>query len=226
MSAPALEATAIRKTYGGRPLLRDISVSLEYEKLALLVGVNGSGKTTLINCITGFDRLYTGSVRLNGSRIDALPADGRARLGVVRTFQTPHLFTTLSVREHLALGSQAGSATGRGCFVRWRADRLSEVVEELSLGSLLERRCESLSYGEMKLVNIARALSSGARVLLLDEPLASLHHGRRELVAAAIAARVYAGCAVLVIEHVTADFDAMGCRKLALVSGRIQQEGA
>jgi ABC-type branched-subunit amino acid transport system ATPase component len=225
MSTPALEAIAISKTYGGRALLRRVSVSLEYGNLALLVGVNGSGKTTLINCVTGFDRLYVGSVRLNGSSVDALPADGRARLGLVRTFQTPHLFTSLSVREHLALGTQAQSATIRGCFMRWRADGLSDVVEELSLGSLLQRRCESLSYGEMKLVNIARALSSGARVLLLDEPLASLHKGRRELVVAAIAQRVYTGCAVLVIEHVTADFDAMGCRRLALANGQIQKEG-
>jgi branched-chain amino acid transport system ATP-binding protein len=224
MTAPALEAIAINKTYGGSPLLKDISMSLEYGRLALLGGVNGSGKTTLVNCLTGFDSLYSGGVNLDGEPVSDLPPDHRARLGLVRTFQTPHLFASLSVREHLALGGQARSAIVRGCFARWRFDGSDDVIEELDLAPLLERRGDSLSYGEMKVVNLARALSCDARILLLDEPLASLHGGRRELVVSAVRRRVHAGCALLVIEHDAADFHALGCTMYSLANGCIRRE--
>ena len=197
-----LRAEQIRRSYGSAPILNGVNLSLGAGTLTLLMGRNGSGKSTLVNCLTGFDLGYQGDVVVNGKPLKRFRPDQRARLGVVRTFQSPHLFKALTVREHLSLGKNA-SAAALPSYVRlaWRNDRIDDPISGLGIHDLLHRRAGELSFGEMKLVNIARAAMTGAQVLLFDEPLASLHGQKRDRVLQLIAAKRAAGCAVMVIEH-------------------------
>jgi len=198
---PLLAAKNISRRFGSAPVLDSVSLTLAAGTLTVLTGRNGSGKTTLVNCLTGFDLAYEGEVQFRGTPLGRTPADGRARLGLVRTFQYPHVFADLRVGDHVRLGRLAGLAAIRSYFTRWGTAVTAEIVDELDLSPLLERPGFALSFGEMKVVNTARALATGAPVVLLDEPLASLHGWRRALMVRAIERRRSAGYAVLVIEH-------------------------
>ena len=197
-----LRAKRIRRSFGSGAILADVTLDLGSGTLTLLTGRNGSGKTTLVNCLTGFDQDYEGEVYLENKSLRQKGPDERARLGIVRTFQYPHLFRTLTVREHLALGGAAAHSALFSYFrLRWRDVRNHDLLVALELEKLSDRRGNQLSFGEMKLVNTARAFMTGARVFLLDEPLASLHGRKREIMLEAIIEKRRMGCAILVIEH-------------------------
>ena len=219
--APLLIAEGVRRSFGHAAVLDGVSLSLAASTLTLLTGKNGSGKTTLVNCLTGFDSAYEGRVVFRGRPIENLSSDARARLGVVRTFQQPHLFTELRVADHLGLGRLARSAVLRSLFRPWDTDVPMEIVEELDLRPLMSRRGYALSFGEMKVLSTARALSTDARVLLLDEPLASLHGRRRQVVLEAIGRRRERGCAVLAIEHETQGLDQLADACYELLEGKL-----
>jgi ABC-type branched-subunit amino acid transport system ATPase component len=200
-SLPMLSVDHLSRRYGGVQVLSGVSLSLAEGAIAVITGRNGSGKTTLVNCLSGFDLSYKGVVKAFGINIRHMTADERARLGVVRTFQYPHLFPEFSVADHLELGRAAKTTAIQTYAQTWRESTQSALLVELELAELAPRRSNQLSFGEMKLLNLARALATGARVLLLDEPLASLHDHLRKLAVRAIARRAQAGCALLVIEH-------------------------
>lgn len=198
---PILRAEGVKRLYGASHVLDDVSLTLSAGTLTLLTGRNGSGKSTFVNCLTGFDRDYEGDVFLFGKSVRGKSADERARSGIVRTFQYPHLFSSLTVRDHLNLGSNAGSPALSTYFQwRWRREPGGDILAD-ALSDLLDHRGDELSFGEMKLVNTARAFMTGAKVLLLDEPLASLHGIKREEMLRAICHKREVGCAVMVIEH-------------------------
>lgn len=197
MSSFLLEVKGLGRKYGTGYILREVSFALRPGTVSLLTGRNGSGKTTLLNCLSGFDRRYKGVVSLKGGRIDHLGPDARARRGLVRTFQEPQLFGDMSVGRQVALGALASYSACRS-YLKWGwADNLGVIVH----GEFADRKGTKLSFGEMKLVNIERALATGASVLLLDEPLASLHAGRLGEVVASIEKARSSGRAVLIIEH-------------------------
>ncbi len=220
---PMLAAMNISRRFGSAAVLDDVSLTLAAGTLTVLTGRNGSGKTTLVNCLTGFDLAYEGKVQFRGKPLGRMPADGRARLGLVRTFQYPHVFADLDVRDHIRLGRLAGLAAIGSYFARWDNGVPAEIIEELELHALLDRRGFALSFGEMKVVNTARVLATGAPAILLDEPLASLHGHRRELVVRAIERRRSAGCAVLVIEHEAPELMASAEKLFELEGGTLNR---
>lgn len=216
-----LAADGITRRFGTVPVLDAVSFTMARGSLTLLTGANGSGKTTLVNCLTGFDPSHQGQVTFRERPLRRLGPDARARLGVVRSFQYPHLFGEFSVTDHLALASVNGLALWRVYFARWADRPMADVVDELQLQPLLDRRGHALSLGEMKVVNLARALSTNATVLFLDEPLASLHGRRRQLVVEAIVRRRDRGCALLVIEHETHELDRIADARYELCDGHL-----
>jgi sulfate-transporting ATPase len=193
--------------FGGNPVLKSVDLEVSAGKVLGVIGPNGAGKTTLLESITGFNRPQSGRVLLNGEDITRCPATERARLGVVRSFQSLELFEDLSVYDNLLVASDrpawwrslvAGLVPGRSTL----SGAATAAVLQFGLDERLYDDPADLSYGERRLLAIARALATRPRVLLLDEPAAGLGATeRREL--STIIRRIADewGIAVFLIEH-------------------------
>jgi ABC-type branched-subunit amino acid transport system ATPase component/branched-subunit amino acid ABC-type transport system permease component len=201
-----LEIRNMSVTYGGVSALRNVSVSIEPGQIVGLIGPNGAGKTTLVDAASGFAR-YTGQVLLDGRRIDRLHATQRARAGMTRSFQTLEIFEDLTVADNLRTASDPGGLTPYFRDIIYPkhlplSDAALACVDEFNIAPLLDRVPTELSYGQRRLVAIARAVATAPSVLLLDEPAAGLV----EWSAAELAMLIQRlandwGMAILVIEH-------------------------
>jgi lipopolysaccharide export system ATP-binding protein len=159
-------------TIGGRPLVKDVSLTLNPGEVVGLLGPNGAGKTTTFNLVTGLLRPDRGAVLLNDHDVAALPMPKRARLGIGYLPQEASVFRSLTVRENLWLALQeSGMDRAR------RRERTEVLIEEFHLSAFAHRRGYQLSGGERRRCEVARALAvgeSGPRFLLLDEPFAGV----------------------------------------------------
>ena len=177
--ARTLVVSGLTQRFGGFAALEEVSLRIGPGEVVGLLGPNGAGKTTLIDCVAGNNRLTAGTVTWDGQDITRWAPYRRARAGLSRSFQSLELFDDLTVRENLLA---AADPRDRLAYVTdllrpGRAPLPAAVVTavgELSLEPLLDRRTEDLSYGQRRLVAIARAVASSPSVLLLDEPAAGL----------------------------------------------------
>ena len=196
MSA-VLEAVEVGKRFGGVHALRNVSLRLREGDVVGLIGPNGSGKTTFLNCLSGVFPPTTGRVALDGRPI---PRRGHtvARRGVVRTFQNIRLFGWLTALQNVEVG-----ALGAGRARRGSSDRQArETLAKLGIERLADRYAGTLSYGDQRRLEIARALAAQPRFLLLDEPAAGMNEAESaELGGAVQGIRKEHGCGVLVVEH-------------------------
>jgi ABC-type branched-subunit amino acid transport system ATPase component len=210
-SPPALECRGLSKFFGGVRAVDGIDAGFEAGVVTGLVGPNGAGKTTLFHLVSGALKPDRGEVRLGGARIDGLPPWAVARLGVGRLFQDARVFPKLSVIENLLvacrgqLGEKAFAALIRPGRVRGEERRLAEDADRwLELVGLHDRReslADELSFGQQKLLGIARLLSGGAEVFLLDEPTAGVNPQLIPRVLGVIRQLAAQGCTVVLIEH-------------------------
>ena len=170
----------------------DVSLAVEMGEIAGLIGPNGAGKTTLFNLITRLYRPDVGEIRFDGKTLLKTPPHRVIRLGIARTFQNVELFPSLSVLENVAVGAhaRAGERTP------------AEVLDDLGLASLARHPATGLPFGTQKRIELARALASGPRLLLLDEPAGGLNHEEVEELAALIR-RIRASfeVTILLVEH-------------------------
>ncbi len=229
MSAPALEARGLVRRFGGLIATDNVSFSVQPGARQALIGPNGAGKTTLINLLTGGVKPSAGSVFLEGEDVTALSPSRRVRRGLSRTFQINQLFPDLTPAESLGLAISERNGSG-GDFWRIAGGRASLVaeVEELlrrfGLEDAMDQPTRTLPYGKQRLLEIALALASRPRVLLLDEPAAGVPEEERRDILAALAA-LPAEVAILLIEH---DMDLVfnfATRISVLVAGRLLCEG-
>lgn len=184
-AVPLLEARGLSKRFGGVQALANYHLRLGRGELLGLIGPNGAGKTTAFDLLTGVLRPTSGTIRVEGRSITGLPAYRFAALGIARTFQNIRLFRDLSVRENVmvALHMRHGAhlfATVLGLPVHRRAereiaDKTKALLDLLGLAHLARRRAGDLAYGEQRRVEIARALATEPRLLLLDEPAAGMN---------------------------------------------------
>jgi branched-chain amino acid transport system permease protein len=192
-----LEAVEVGKRFGGVHALRNVSLRLREGDVVGLIGPNGSGKTTFLNCLSGVFPPTTGRVALDGRPI---PRRGHtvARRGVVRTFQNIRLFGWLTALQNVEVG-----ALGAGRARRGSSDRQArETLAKLGIERLADRYAGTLSYGDQRRLEIARALAAQPRFLLLDEPAAGMNEAESaELGGAVQGIRKEHGCGVLVVEH-------------------------
>jgi rhamnose transport system ATP-binding protein len=172
-AGPLLEATSIVKSFAGVRALKGVSFELRPGEVHAIVGENGAGKSTLIKIITGAEQPDGGQLTVGGRRVSHMdPAAARA-LGIAVVYQQPSLFPHLSVAENISLALEPGGPWRR---VDWRARqrRAAELLERVGAGIDPSRLVESLSMPEQQIVEIAKAIGADARVVLMDEPTASL----------------------------------------------------
>jgi ABC-type branched-subunit amino acid transport system ATPase component len=193
-----LAARALAKRFGGVQALRGVSLELEEGAIVGLIGPNGSGKTTFLNCLSGVFSPDSGSVALDGREITGWPSHRVARAGVVRTFQSIRLFDGLTCERNVEVGALAAGRARRSAS----RERTRELLATLGLEALGERYAGTLSYGDQRRLEVARALAADPRFLLLDEPAAGMNEAESdELRASLQRIRSGRGCGILVVEH-------------------------
>jgi branched-chain amino acid transport system ATP-binding protein len=206
-----LEASNLSKVFGGLVAVNDVTFRVPHRGIVSLIGPNGAGKTTFFNCMTGLYRPTTGRVMFDGKDITAKRPDLVTRAGVARTFQNIKLFRTMTAIENVQVGMHArlrSRVTGmvlRTPYVRREEREAREKARELLRFVGLKRHDElamSLPYGDQRRLEIARALGSDPKLLLLDEPTAGMNpQESEELRKLMETLRSERGISVLLIEH-------------------------
>jgi ABC-type branched-subunit amino acid transport system ATPase component len=195
-----LETRQVAIHFGGVKAVDGIDLALRPGSLAGILGPNGSGKTTLLAAITRLTPLTAGELFLDGTSYTRLPPHQLARRGVARTFQTVRLLATWTVYDNLALATGRQLSKMKGSR-RERRAALDQAVERVGVGAVLNRYPHELSYGTQRRVEIARAIVTNPRVLLLDEPTAGMNEQERGEIRALLGALRDGGLAQLLIEH-------------------------
>ena len=210
-TAPLLSVTRITKHFGGVEALAGCTLSVREGSITGLIGPNGAGKTTLFNVISGLTPADDGEIRLGDDRLDGLSAHAIARRGIARTFQIPRPLGRMTVLENVLVYAQAqpgeklarvfGSPTRVATAEARLRERAHTILASVDLGPLAGERAETLSGGQKKLLELARALMSEPRIILLDEPGAGVNPTLMRSLVEAIRALRAAGRTFLLIEH-------------------------
>lgn len=206
-----LELDKVSKWFGGLPALQEVSFRVEPGRVTALIGPNGAGKSTLINCISGVDRAQSGRILLAQHPVEALPPHDIAALGVARTFQNLKLFARLSVLDNVLTGLTVMAERSfmvsmlRLPALRHQERQLRllalEALDDFGLAQKANWPASSLSYGEKKRVEMARAFVSDPRLVLLDEPVAGLNTEETAQIARHIRRQRSTGHTMLLVEH-------------------------
>lgn len=236
MTTITLEARDVSVSFGELNVLRDLSLVLEGPARIGLVGPNGAGKTTFLNAISGFVQPSSGSVALEGRVLSGLGASQRARLGVVRTFQTPRLMEEETILTNLLLGASARPRMGyfRELFSvkasrGWEREihaRAHEVAEILGLRTHIHQMVRNVPTALRRMVEVGRVVMTKPTVFLMDEPAAGLDAiERKELAKALIGVQERLQCLLVVVEHDVSFVRNVCPTTVALVQGRILTSG-
>ncbi len=207
-----LELKGVTLLFGGVTAVSEIDLRVAEGEIRAVIGPNGAGKSSLINLISGIYRPDRGTITIAGNTFSAVAADRIASLGVARTYQNLALFKGLTVLENVVTGR---ASTSRSTFVEQvigigRArreekdarERADAVIDALHLRSVRDRLVGTLPYGVQKRVELARALVSEPRLLLLDEPMAGMTSGeKQEMAEFVLAARAQFNATIVLIEH-------------------------
>ena len=227
--APVLQTVGLEKKFGGLTATSNVSLGIEPGARHALIGPNGAGKTTLINLLTGVLKPTAGRILLDGRDITTLEPHARVRLGIARTFQINQLFADLTPLETVGLAVSERLGTGAD----WRrifgnrpdlVDETLTLLESFRLFDVMNERTAILPYGQQRLLEIAAAVASRPRVLLLDEPAAGVPEDERHAILATVGA-LPADVTVVLIEH---DMDLVfqfAKRISVLVNGALFAEG-
>ena len=208
-SETLLDVQAARKQFGGVIAVNDVSFNVKAGEIVALIGPNGAGKSTTFNLITGVLRSSGGTISVLGRNVDNAPPQEIAKLGVARTFQHVKLVPDMSVLENVAIGTHLRGHAGAIASML-RLDRKDEAallaeaarrIERVGLASQIHQLAGSLSLGQQRIVEIARALCVDPILLLLDEPAAGLRHMEKQKLASLLRQLRAEGMSVLLVEH-------------------------
>ncbi len=206
-----LRCQNIYKSYGGVKVLQGVTLNVRSGEILGLIGANGAGKSTLIDIISGQLEHDSGDIQLGDTLASGVGTVARARQGLARTFQHPQLAHELTVRENVLVGcavrkltgfKQVFSAVAKGIFQPYDDDfsEVETVCAKVALGGI-DRLAGDLTFGELRLVEIARVLMSRPKVALLDEPFSGVGDSGVEGIIDALAQLRQAGCAILLVDH-------------------------
>jgi branched-chain amino acid transport system permease protein len=204
-----LEVNNARKQFGGVIAVNNVSFDVKAREIVALIGPNGAGKSTTFNLITGVLKTTAGKISMRGKSIDNAPPQEVVKLGIARTFQHVKLVPDMTVLENVALGAHLRGTAGaiRSMLRLDRADEaklLAEAARQIvrvGLGDQIDQLAGSLSLGQQRIVEIARALCVDPQLLLLDEPAAGLRHMEKQQLAALLRQLRDGGMSVLLVEH-------------------------
>jgi branched-chain amino acid transport system ATP-binding protein len=192
-----VESVSVR--FGGLQALAAVTIDVPENEVTGLIGPNGAGKTTLFNVITGLQPPTGGTVVLDGRDITNVKPHQRARMGISRTFQRLETFGTLSVRDNVLVAAEMRHGWSRDKFKP--ADLAAELVERIGLTSVAGERVDRLPTGTQRLVELARALATKPRVVLLDEPSAGLNESETADLSELLVELAATGLGILLVEH-------------------------
>ena len=208
---PLLRTDGVGVRFGGLVALEDVTIDVEPNIITALIGPNGAGKSTLLHAISGFQPVTSGRVLLRGADITKLPAHARIGLGMARTFQDNEVLPRLTVLENTLLGiqGQSGERVWRLVLTpqqvrrqkRASVERALAILDSLGLKSLADRMAGALSYGQQKLLVLARMLATDADLFMLDEPGAGLSSRYIDQVGEALCKMVALGKTVVLVDH-------------------------
>jgi branched-chain amino acid transport system ATP-binding protein len=206
-----LRAKGLCKSFGGVRAVRDISLAVPAGAIFAVIGPNGAGKSTLLNLLSGIYQPDSGSVAFDGADLTRLPAHRRVRHGIARTFQKIRLFKHLSALDNVVAGFHihcdipAWQYVVHGAAFRQNHARCRDEAARLLAFMGLESRSHvaagSLSYGERRMLEIARALATSPRLLMVDEPAAGLNAGEVETLLQRLQMLRRDGLTILIVEH-------------------------
>ena len=206
-----LEVLEATKRFGGLQALTDVTFTIDEGEIKGLIGPNGAGKTTFFNIVTGVYEPTEGRVLLDGASVVGKKPHQITRAGIARTFQNIRLFANMTAIENVMVGADAHSHTSvGGAIVGTRRarrsehdalDRAAELLDRVGIGRLANQTAKNLSYGDQRRVEIARALATGPKLLLLDEPAAGMNPAEKASLMRLIRGIKESGVTVLLIEH-------------------------
>jgi branched-chain amino acid transport system ATP-binding protein len=233
---PYLQASCVGVSFGGLKTLRDCSFTVAQGRITCLVGPNGAGKTTIFNVITGFLRPDAGSVTLRGQTLDGWAPQAIVEAGIARTFQNLRLFVDLPALDNVLasmprqFGEEPLAAIFRPFHVtaeqRHHRRAALAILKRVGLADRASHAVRNLSYGEQKLLTIARVLATGAELLLLDEPASDLSAGALDTVMTLLRRLQDDGKTLLVVEHNTRVVQKIADDVLFLHQGHLMAQGA
>ncbi len=219
---PVIEVEDVAKHYGGVHALDGVSLTVNEGELVGLVGPNGSGKSTLIGLLAGRLQPTHGTIRIAGQPTGSLPPHSVAHLGIARTYQIPRPFESMNVRDNVAMAIMFGREAARLARAREEAD---EHLRFVGLDRRADSRPASINLHERQLLEIARALATRPRVLLLDEALAGLNPAEIDQ-AVAVVRRIHAtGVTIVIVEHLLRVVNQLATRVVVLEQGRMLAAG-
>lgn len=208
-AAPLLKVERARKQFGGVVAVNDVSFEVGSSEIVALIGPNGAGKSTTFNLITGILTTTGGRIEVHGKPVDNTPPQEVVKLGIARTFQHVKLVPDMTVLENVAIGAHLRGRSGAVASML-RFDRGDEAkllaeaarqIERVGLKAEIDQLAGSLSLGQQRIVEIARALCADPELLLLDEPAAGLRHMEKQRLAALLRQLKDSGMSVLLVEH-------------------------
>jgi branched-chain amino acid transport system ATP-binding protein len=228
MASPILEVHNVSKSFGEHRVLRDVGFSLGDPETLAIIGPNGAGKTTLVNVVTGLLKADSGTVLLAGTNISQKPAFRVARSGLARTFQITSLFLELTVRENVDVALVAwrkyrAAQVGKSAV---RPPDAREIIALVGLEPVIDRRVDTLSHGDQRLLEVAVALACEPKVLLLDEPTAGMSPSETEDFIDLMNGRLKGRHAMVLIEHDMEVVVQTADRICVLAEGQVLATGA
>ena len=230
-----LRAEGLRKTFGGLVATDDASFAVERGSITGMVGPNGAGKSTLFNLVSGFYTPDAGTVYVNDVDVTGQPPHDVAREGLIRTFQTPRKLEGMTVREAMMIG--ATPQTGESILPlflspgkvtteeRVNLDRAEELLERFEIAHLVDEPSTDLSGGQLKLVELARGITTDPDILLLDEPVAGVNPTLANDIKRFIRELNEEGQTFLIIEHDMPFIMDLAEPIVVLDQGRVLMEG-
>jgi lipopolysaccharide export system ATP-binding protein len=216
----ALQIETIVKTYGRRRVVDGVSLRVDPGEIVGLLGPNGAGKTTTFHSITGFVRPEAGRVLLDDDELTRLPMYRRARLGIGYLPQETSIFRGLTVAQNISTVMEA-----RGIARPMREQRVAELLAELNLEPRAAQRADTLSGGETRRVEIARALATNPRYMLLDEPFTGIDPRTVQDIQAIVGELRAKGLSILITDHNALETLQITDRAYIMVDGRILTSG-
>lgn len=218
MPAAVLELRQLTKSFGGARALRGVDFDLQAGEVHALLGENGAGKSTLIKIVTGAHQPDSGSITVAGKLVSALTPAASHQLGIACIYQQPALFPELTVAENLALRLEPGTSLRK---IDWtaRRDRARSLLERIGAAISVDAEVRALSMPEQQLVEIACALGAGARIVIMDEPTASLTQKEQHLLFSVVRELRKSGVGVIYISHRLEEIFALADRVTVLRDG-------